>query len=106
MKISKYDKLVRDKIPEYLENIWVESEYTIESGEKLEKRLLEKLSEESSDLIEDKNMEEIADVLEVLISYARFKWFDWQEIEEIRKNKLDERGWFYKWIVLKETIKN
>ena len=79
-----YNKLVRDKIP----NIIVKDGNKICAIERLTdeevmKYLYDKLLEEANEVIQDKNIEELADVLEVM------------------DKKRDERGGFNENIVLK-----
>lgn len=92
MKI--YNKLVRDKIPQIIEeddkvckiHILLQDEYI----EALETKLLEEVSEYQ----QDKNLEELADVLEVLQSICIARGHSLEQLEELRKKKLDERGGF------------
>lgn len=64
---------------------------------------MEKLPEEFKEFIEAQNQEEFADIQEVLRAIAEYKHFDLQEIEEIRKRKLEERGGFKERIILDES---
>jgi predicted house-cleaning noncanonical NTP pyrophosphatase (MazG superfamily) len=45
-------------------------------------------------LIQDKNQEEMADVLEVLYALMEQFWWNMQEIEKIRLQKKEKNGWF------------
>lgn len=99
----KYNKLVRDKIPEYilskggtpLTHIADETEYW--------QKLKEKLIEEFDEFKHDESPEEFADLLEVIDAIGTYKNFDRAMIEEIRKKKADERGRFANRIILDES---
>ena len=67
MKTIRYQKLVRDKIPELIEKQGKRSVCSVLSDEEYLERLDEKLSEELEEYLEDKSMEELADLLEVMM---------------------------------------
>lgn len=99
----KYNKLVRDKIPNIIKNKGqVPIIYTASNGEYW-KKLKEKLEEEINEFLKSENQEEIADVLEVINAICNFKKFKKIKIEVIRKNKLKERGGFKDKIILQEV---
>jgi len=94
------NKLVRDKIPEIIKNNGrMCTTYTIE-GEEHKKRLLEKLEEEIAEFTLNPCLEEIADILEVLHSICYTYNLPFNEVEEVRKQKLQTNGSFEKGIVL------
>ncbi len=68
MKI--YNKLVRDKIPEIIKADGQECDILIVSKEEKYKLLEAKFQEEVNEFLEDKNLEELADVMEVLFGLA------------------------------------
>lgn len=101
MKI--YNKLVRDRIPEIIKADGKECETEtvrgIEKKELLEKKLLEEVQE----YIEDKNLEELADIMEVLFGLANELGYNEEELLKKRSDKLVERGGFKEGIVLKKV---
>ncbi|MDD4412516.1 MAG: nucleoside triphosphate pyrophosphohydrolase [Patescibacteria group bacterium] len=99
----KYDKLVRDKIPEYiLSKGGVPITHIATEGEYWQK-LKEKLSEEVAEFQKDENAEEYADILEVLEAIANYKKFDDSEVKKIKNHKVEERGAFKDRIILDES---
>lgn len=99
----KYNKLVRDKIPKIIKHKGQIPLTRIASREEYKKRLYDKLREEVDEFLEDKNKEELADVLEVINSICEINNFDKEELEEIRKEKLEKKGGFNKRIILEEV---
>ena len=58
--------------------------------------LNQKLQEELDEYIIDKNVEELADLVEVINAILTYKGISLEEFEKIRKNKVEERGAFEK----------
>lgn len=104
MNKKTYNKLVRDKIPEICANKGIETKTEIISSDKayLEK-LLNKLIEEAHEVKQDPSAEELADVLEVVMSTAKTLGLSLEEIEKVRLEKLEKRGGFDKKIFLIST---
>lgn len=106
MSIKTYNKLVRDKIPEIIErdNKTCETEILDDAGylEMLDAKLDEELSEYHA----DKNLEELADLLEVLYAVTKARGYSLEELENLRKKKAEERGGFEKKILLKTVREN
>ncbi|MGL4731571.1 MAG: phosphoribosyl-ATP pyrophosphohydrolase [Clostridium sp.] len=101
--MKKYDKLVRDLIPEIIEKDNKECEIEICKKDELEKRLEDKLKEEVNEYLEAKNLEELADVMEVLFGLAQNLGYCEEELLKKREEKLKARGGFKKGIVLKSV---
>lgn len=99
-----YDKLVRDLIPEHLAQNGVDFRIHIADDTEYEEKLFAKLSEEVLELARDKNIDEAADVLEVLDAVIAYKGFSKQEIEMTRRDKFEKRGGFSRKIILEETL--
>lgn len=102
-KITKYDKLVRDKIPQVLEAKGIKSVTRTVTDEEFFERLLIKLREEVEEFVKDVNEEELADIIEVLNAIIETKGFTNESIEEIRLKKLKEKGGFNSKIILEQT---
>lgn len=76
--MNKDGKLVRDKIPEIIENSGKEPIIRVLEDTEYKEELLKKLYEEYNEVIEAKTkeetLEECSDVLEVLIALLEYKW--------------------------------
>jgi len=66
-------------------------------------KLKEKLEEEIKEFNEAENIEELADIFEVLDAVIDFKKFDKKEIDEAKRLKVEKRGGFKKRIILDES---
>lgn len=99
----KYGKLVRDKIPEYIEKKGEKVIFHIADEAEYWEKLKEKLLEEVKEFVEAESVEELADLLEVIDAIAAYKKFDIKEITEIKEKKAKERGRFLKRIILDES---
>jgi predicted house-cleaning noncanonical NTP pyrophosphatase (MazG superfamily) len=99
----KYDKLVRDKIPEIIKAD--NKNPIIHTADKKEywKKLKEKLTEEVNEFLKESNEEEFADILEVLHAISDFKNFDKNKVNQIKKAKATKRGRFKDKIILERV---
>lgn len=104
MKTITYNKLVRDRIPEIIVKSGNKCVTEILSDEEYIEMLDKKLDEELAEYHRDKNIEELADLLEVVYACAQARGFSLEELENVRTDKADKRGAFKGKILLKETI--
>ena len=102
--IKKYNKLVRDRIPEIIESSGEQCKTKTLSGEEYLTMLDIKLNEEIAEYQQDKNIEELADVLEVIRAITAARGYTWEELETIRAKKEETRGGFSKKLFLIETM--
>ena len=98
MKI--YNKLVRDNIPEIMIKNGAKPVTRILSDEEYIIELNKKLLEEVKEYLESENIEEIADIEEVLLAILNIKGITRDNLEEIRETKTLKRGAFNKKIFL------
>ena len=98
--IKKYDKLVRDNIPSIIKESNKDCEIRIVIGEEKLQYLFKKLDEEIIEFKENKSLEELADVRQVLSSIATELNIKETELESFRAKKEKENGGFEKGIVL------
>ena len=95
-----HNKLVRDKIPEIIENAGKTSVTHILSDDEYLSELDKKLNEECAEYQADKSIEELADMLEVMYAIAEARGWLVSELEAVRKEKAEKRGGFKEKIYL------
>ncbi|MGN0324871.1 MAG: phosphoribosyl-ATP pyrophosphohydrolase [Lachnospiraceae bacterium] len=104
MKVITHNKLVRDKIPAIIEKDGKICTTEILSDEEYLKMLDAKLDEELAEYHKDQNMEELADLLEVIYAVAEARGYSIAELEQVRLEKAEQRGAFKEKILLKEVL--
>lgn len=104
MKTIKYNKLVRDKIPEIIQKDKKQAKIEKVKGEKLIELLNKKLDEELNEYKTSKNIEELADLVEVIYGLLYHQGISITDFENIRKDKAKKKGAFMDGIVLLEVI--
>lgn len=98
----KYDKLVRDKIPEIIEGTGKKATYRILSEEEYKAYLEKKLDEEVAEFHKSKSVEELAD-LEELIYALSCAYSTYGDVKSKQIEKYIERGGFFERICLTEV---
>lgn len=99
-----YDKLVRDRIPDIIEDDGeVPVVRTATTDAEYERYLLAKLEEEVAEYREDREPEELADVLEVVHAIREYEGLEASELAELREEKAERRGGFADRIVLERV---
>lgn len=98
-----YKKLVRDKIPEIIAKSGKTCSIEFLSNDEYLKMLDAKLDEEVNEYHQDNNLEELADILEVIRAITVARGYSLEELEKIRQQKATVKGTFDKKILLKEV---
>lgn len=99
-----HNKLVRDNIPLIIEAAGKQAVTRVLSDEEYLAELDRKLTEECAEYQADKNVEELADVLEVLYAIAAARGYSEQELERMRAAKAEKRGGFADRIFLEKVV--
>lgn len=99
----KYNKLVRDKIPEVIRAKGQTPVWHVADEAEYWTKLKAKLAEEMGEFVRDESVNEVADVLEVIDAIIAYKKFDRAEIDQAKRKKFDERGGFGGRIILDEA---
>jgi predicted house-cleaning noncanonical NTP pyrophosphatase (MazG superfamily) len=99
----KYNKLIRDKIPEIIEAKGSKAIVEALDRDNFQKYLNIKLSEEMKEYLADGSIEELADLVEVIYALLECKGISVEEFEKIRVSKAETRGAFKKRLLLKEV---
>lgn len=95
-----YNKLIRDNIPDVISSNF---NYHIANTEEYKIALFEKVKEELQEFIETPNVEEMADILEVIEAIINLFELDFSEIISFKNNKRNEKGAFDKRIILEKV---
>ena len=104
MDYMKYNKLVRDRIPEIIEASGKSCVTEILSDEAYLRMVDAKLDEELAEYHSDQTIEELADLLEVIYAAAMARGYTLEQLESVRAAKAEKRGAFANKILLKEVI--
>jgi predicted house-cleaning noncanonical NTP pyrophosphatase (MazG superfamily) len=98
--MKQYHKLIRDHIPEIIESKGGKALIRILSDEEYPIYLEAKLDEEVGEYHRDKNVEELADILEVVYALAESISCSREELLETYEKKHAARGGFEKKLFL------
>ena len=99
----EYDKLIRDKIPEIIEQSGKKCIVEVMDNDTYIEYLDQKLNEELAEYQQDKSIEELADLLEVMYAVVTARGYSIEELERIRLEKAEKRGSFEKRLLLKSV---
>lgn len=103
MRTIKYNKLVRDRIPDIIEESGKTCVTEILSDEEYLRMVDAKLDEELAEYHKDQNIEELADLMEVIYAAAVARGYTIEQWEKARTKKIEKRGAFQKKILLVEV---
>ena len=102
-KMIEYDKLIRDKIPEIIEQSGKKCIVEVMDNDTYIEYLDQKLNEELAEYQQDKSIEELADLFEVIYAVVAARGYSVEKLERIRLEKAKERGTFEKRLLLKSV---
>ena len=90
-----YNKLVRDKIPSNIDRIeGKKATWRVMNDEEYVVELNKKLIEESNEFIEANDIEELADVMEVIENIMKAKNIHWEDVKKVQNEKREKKGSF------------
>ncbi|MFB4165606.1 phosphoribosyl-ATP pyrophosphohydrolase [Alteribacillus sp. JSM 102045] len=102
-----YNKLVRDYIPQIIEKDGKKCIIRTLNEKEFATELKKKLQEETAEYLQADNdqeaLEELADVMEIIHSFAEVHGGNIEIVEKIRREKQESRGGFKDRIFLKEV---
>lgn len=100
---KKYDKLIRDNIPEIITSQGKKPVTRVLTNEEYKQYLSKKLQEEVDEFMEDTCIDELCDILEVLEAISEVMGFSETQIKEAKKQKADKNGSFSKRLCLEKV---
>lgn len=96
-----YNKLIRDYNVKLMEDKGCKVSYEILDDERYGEELDKKLKEEVIEFLESYNIEEMADIMEVIYAIMDYRGITMDDVEKIRIEKRERKGAFKKRIFLK-----
>lgn len=106
MNTITYKKLVRDRIPEIIEASGKTCVTEILSDDEYLRMIDTKLDEELAEYHKDQNLEELADLMEVIYAAAIARGYTIDQLEKVRAEKAEKRGGFQKRMLLLEVTED
>lgn len=93
--IYNYNKLVRDRIPEEINNSdGKKANYKILNDDEYLQELDKKLFEEAHEFVEEHSVDELADLMEVIYSIMKTKNISFEDVKIARDVKNKKKGAF------------
>lgn len=99
-----YNKLVRDRIVEIIEDDGKVAVFRTLGPEEMEDCLQSKLQEEVAEFLEAGTLDELADIIEVIYALASNRGCNREELDSIRESKTHKRGGFTQRVFLEKVI--
>lgn len=100
----QYRKLIRDKIPEIIQASGKQCEVEVLDDNAYLQMVDAKLDEELAEYHADQNIEELADLLEVIYAAVTARGYTVEQLEQTRIRKREKNGGFEKKLLLKKVI--
>ncbi|GEM_PF-905786 len=99
----RWDKIVRDKIPEIIESRGRTSTWHVATDQEFWHGIKEKLREEVEEFNKNESEKELVDIYEIIDAIIQYKQFDPKKIQQVKVERLEERGGYEKRIFLEES---
>jgi predicted house-cleaning noncanonical NTP pyrophosphatase (MazG superfamily) len=101
----EHHKLVRDKIPEIIEEDGKKPVVYIADDDEYTERLVDKLEEEVEEFLESREVDELGDILEVIHAIREDREVTHEQLQKKREQKAEQRGRFDEGVVLEQVKK-
>ncbi len=101
--MKTFNKLVRDTIPDIIRGNGETPTVRILGDKEYERELNKKLQEEVNEYLADGNIEELADIEEVLRALITLKGVSYEDFDKMREKKCEQRGAFKDRVFLEAT---
>ena len=101
--LYSYNKLIRDKNVEIMEKKGCKVTYEILGDERYREELDKKLKEEVLEYLEAYDIEEMADVMEVIYTMLDYTGVTMEDVEKVRVEKRNRKGGFKNKVFLKDV---
>jgi predicted house-cleaning noncanonical NTP pyrophosphatase (MazG superfamily) len=101
----EHHKLVRDKIPEIIEEDGKKPVVHIADDDEYTERLVDKLEEEVEEFLESREVDELGDILEVIHAIREDREVTHEQLQKKREQKAEQRGRFDEGVVLEQVKK-
>lgn len=101
--MKRYNKLVRDRIPEMIERDGHIPNFEILSAERYHEYLDDKMVEEMSEYRASREHIELMDIVEVIQAIVECEGGSWEDFETARDQRRHERGGFSKRVWLRSV---
>ena len=98
-----YNKLVRDNIPDIIKNQGEKPYVSVLDDKRYNTQLRKKLNEEVREYLISEEIEELADIIEVVEAIANHKGSSLEKVLEIKEKKAVKNGKFEKRLFLKKV---
>lgn len=98
-----YNKLVRDNIPEIIKGNGQTPYISVLDNEQYNAELKKKLCEETQEFLDSEEIEELADIIEVVEALANVKGSSLENVLEIKEQKAAKNGKFKKRLFLEKV---
>ena len=95
------EKLIRDKIPQIAKSNGSDIDFRVADSSEYWEFLKRKLKEECNEYLESEELEELADILEVIDAIVFHKSIDLNQLQALKFKKHKKRGGFKKRFIMK-----